>query len=283
MRAPPGYELGAAYAEDRTGVLYRAVQSSLDRPVTLKMLAEDKGGDSNAIALFIREIAIVASLEHPNLLLAVDTGTVEGRPYLVTESTAEPTLAEALKAGEPMPEPRASAIALGLMRAIHHLETKAFLYKNLRPANVLLPRPSAPKLVTYRNIKPAAQANELRRSNVQSAAYCAPELVREDLGPVSARAGVYAVGAILYQMVAGAPAVEGPSAEVRSAHAAGKVPSLKSRCPRLRSKTHALVARLMAHDPVERPNPASAVALLESLASEPMLPAPVAHRRRRRS
>jgi len=280
-RAPPGYELGAAYAEDRTGVLYRAVQTSLDRPVTVKMLADGKAGDGDAIALFVKEIAIVASLEHANLLLAVDTGTFEGAPYLVTESTAEPTLAEALRAGEPLPETRAVAIALGIARALQHLESRRFLYKNLRPANVLLPRPAGPKLVTFRNVKPIAEAEAFRRSNVQSAAYCAPELARPNLGPVTVRANVYALGAILFHMLAGAPAVDGPSDEVRRAHALGRVPALKSVAPSLRPKLHAVVARLMNHDPVGRPDPASAAALLESLAHEASNPPPPPRRKPR--
>lgn len=273
-RAPPGYTLGPAFAEDRTGVLYRAVQTSLGRPVTLKLLPDGRAHDRDAIALFVREIAVVASLEHPNLLLAVDTGTLDGTPFLVTESTAEPTLAEALRAGDPLPEARAVRIALGVARALQHLESKRLVYKNLRPSNILLPRPAAPKLLTFRNVRSVTEAEAFRRSNVQSAAYCAPELVRADLGPVSIRANVYALGAVLYHMAAGRPPVEGPSAEVRRVHALGRVPPLRSVAGALRPKLHAVVGRLMQHDPVARPDPASAVALLESLAHEPPLPAP---------
>jgi serine/threonine protein kinase len=277
-RAPPGYTLGPAFAEDRTGVLYRAVQTSLGRPVTLKLLPDGRAQDRDAIALFVREISIVAALEHPNLLLAVDTGTLDGAPFLVTESTAEPTLADALRAGDPLPESRASLIALGVARALRHLESARLLYKNLRPSNILLPRPAAPKLVTFRNVRSIAEAEAFRRSNVQSAAYCAPELVRADLGPVTIRANVYALGAVLYHMAAGRPPVDGPSADVRRAHALGRVPPLRSVAGGLGPKLYAVVERLMHPDPAKRPDPAAAVALLEALSREPRLPPP---RRRR--
>ena len=159
MKTPRGYELGSAFQRDITGVYYRAVQMKLDRSVTLKILREDLMGKPRALRIFQEERDIVASLEHPNLLLAMDTGTIDGRPYFVTESTAEPTLAEALKPREPLIETRAIAIALCVARALHHLADRDLIYKNVAPKHVLLPRPASAKLITFRNIKRAEQRN----------------------------------------------------------------------------------------------------------------------------
>ncbi len=271
MTAPPGYELGPAYAKDVTGIFYRAVQLSLDRAVTIKMLRDETIKTDAIFNHFVKEISIATSLEHANLLLAVDSGVLNGRPYLVTEPTAEPTLAKALEPNEPLTEMRAVQIALGIGHALRHLEGKRFIYKNLRPQNVLLPRPAAPKLLTFRYVKPIDEAQAFRRANVQSAGYCAPELVRGDLGPVSARANVYALGAILYQMLAGAPPIEGESAEVRRMHARGKVPPLRETRPYMRERAYTCVSRLMTYDPAKRPDPAAAIALLEAYAKDPLL------------
>jgi serine/threonine-protein kinase len=278
----PGYEIGEAVADDRTGVLHRAVQTNLRRPVMVKLLREALRDDAAARAAFEAERDRMAGLEHGNLLLTLDTGETDGIPWVVTESTMEPTLEEALSGPEPLFETRAVSIGLGIARALHYLAGRQLLYKNVRPRNVLLPRPGTPKLLTFRNVRPLAEAASFRGANVQSGAYCAPELVREDLGPVTPRANVYALGALLYHMLAGVPPVEGPSAEARAAHAAGRVPSLKERRPYLRDRAHAVVGRLMEHDPLRRVDPAAAVALLEAYQADPLVTRPLRTRKARR-
>lgn len=282
MNAPAGYELGSAYAKDRTGILYHAVQLKLDRPVTIKALRSDLKDDARARRLFLDERDVVMGLEHRNLLLTIDVGEIDGRPYFITESTHEPTLAEALRAGEPLRELRTVNIALGLARAIHYLDQRRLIYKNVRPQNVLLPRPGAPKLLTFRYVRRIEEAKSFRGANVQSGAYCAPELVRDDLGPVTIKANLYALGALLYQMLAGEPPVAGPSAEARAAHAAGDVPPLKEKRPHVRQRAHTIVNRLLSHDPGRRPDPGSAVALLEAYRNDPLLTRPLKPRRKRR-
>lgn len=287
MNAPEGYELGSAFARDKTGVYYRAHQRRLNRAVTIKALREDLAGSAAGRALFEAERRLVATMEHPGLLLTIDSGEVDGTPFLVTESVAEPTLHEALAGDEPLPEVRIVKIALMIARALHYLAGRGLLYKNLRPQNVLLPRPAAPKLLTFRNVRDLAEAASFRHANVQSGAYCAPELLRDDLGPVTAKANVYALGCMIYEMLAGTPPAGRQAAESRAAHAAGSFPSLKERRPALRDRAYAVVSRLMQHDPVKRADAGAAVALLEAYDTDPLLTRPLQpgtrrrHRRRR--
>jgi serine/threonine-protein kinase len=281
VRAPDGYELGSSYHKDKTGIYYRALQVRLDRPVTIKVAREEFLEKPRAMQLFEEERSRVAGLEHKNLLLAMDTGSVDGIPYLVTESTAEPNLAEALRTGEPLEEARAVSIALGLAEALHYLARQELIYKNVTPRNVLLPRPAAPKLLTFRHVKPLAEASGFRRANVQSGAYCAPELMRSDLGPVTGKVNVYALGALLYHMLAGGPPCEGTSAEARKAHAENAIPPLKARRPYLRDRAYAVVGRLMRHDPGPRAATAEAVRLLEEYRGDPLLKRPLKSRRKR--
>jgi serine/threonine protein kinase len=282
VRAPDGYEVGSAYAKDRTGNYFRAVQVALDRPVTIKALREDLLDKPRAREIFEKERSLVASLEHPGLLLAIDMGEVDDIPYFVTESTAEPTLQEALKGGEPLEEPRSVSIALRLARALDHLAAKGIIYKNLAPRHVLLPRPAAPKLITFRHIKPLEEAHTFRRANVQSGAYCAPELMRDDLGPVTGKVNIYALGSLLYQMLAGAPPHEGPSAEARLAHAEGRIEPLQQRRPYMRDRAYTVVDRLMERDPDGRAASAEAVEILDAWSKDPFLRSPPTSRKRRR-
>lgn len=281
MIAPEGYELGDALSRDKTGVLYRAVQTRLRRPVTLKILREEFADRPAAREVFLEERELITGLEHPNLLLTIDVGERDGLLWFATESTLEPLLSDALGEAEPMEELRAVHIALGIARALHYLATRGLVYKNVRPQNVLLPRPSAPKLITFRYVRRVTEAPTFQGANVQSGHYCAPELTRTDLGPPDGRANVYALGAILYRLLSGCLPVEGDSAEARAAHAAGDVIPLKERRPYLRDRAYAVVGSLMAHRPQDRADPAAAAGLLEEYALDPLVAHPPQSRKRR--
>jgi serine/threonine-protein kinase len=282
MRVLDGFRIGPAFDEDRTGTLHEAVQTRLNRPVTLKILSEDLRDDAKARELFLEERGIVAGLEHGNVLLTLAVGEVDGLPYFVTESIAEATLEDALQADELPSETSAVAIAIGIAKALEYLARRGLIYKNLRPGNVLLPRPAAPKLLTFRNVRSVAEAARFRAAPVQSGAYCAPELVRKDVGPVTIKANVYALGGILYELLAGVPPVEGTSAEQRAAHAAGRLRPLKDARPFLRDRAYVTVGRLLSHDQAVRPEPAEAVAMLEEYANDPLVTHPLRTRRKRR-
>jgi serine/threonine-protein kinase len=279
---PPGYEVGDAFAQDKTGVLYRAVQTRLDRPVTLKILKAEYVDNERAQRLFLEERDLVTGLEHPNVLLTIDVGETEGRPWFVTESTAEPRLNEAVRGGEPLQELRAVRIALGIARGLDYLGNRGLIYKNVRPENILLPRPAAPKLITFRYVRRIDEAAAFQGAKVQSGHYCAPELTRSDLGAVSTKANVYALGALLYGLLAGVPPVEGRSAEARRAHAEGDIVPLKERRAFLRDRAYAVVGRLLAHDPSQRADTAAAVALLAAYERDPLVANPLRKKRRKR-
>ncbi|MFI5403970.1 MAG: protein kinase [Planctomycetota bacterium] len=282
MKAPEGFKLGATFGEDRTGTLYHGFQSNLDRRVTVKALREELKDDEKARALFLEERQLVTRLEHPNLLLTLSVGEVEGIPYLVTESIAEPTLESALAGDELPSEPTAVQIAIGIAKALEYLALRDLIYKNLAPPHVLLPRPASPKLLTFRYVRSIAEAPRFRAAPVQSGAYCAPELGRDDLGPVTIKANVYALGGILYHLLGGVPPVEGASAEARAAHAAGRLRPLKTVRPFLRDRAYVTVGRLLSHDPAVRPDPAEAVKMLEEYAQDPLVTHPLKTRRKRR-
>ncbi len=282
LTAPEGYEVGAAFAQDKTGILYRAVQTRLDRPVTLKILKASYVANDAARRLFLEERDIVTGIEQPNVLLTIDLGDFNDRPWFVTESMAEPKLSEALRGNEPVEERRAVRIVLGIARGLDYLGSRGLIYKNVRPENILLPRPAAPKLITFRYVRRIEEALSFQGAKVQSGLYCAPELTRSDLGHVTTKANVYALGALLYRMLAGVPPVQGTSAEARAAHAAGEVAPLKDVRPYLRDRAYAVVGRLLAHDPRHRADTAAAVALLAAYENDPLVANPLQKGRRKR-
>jgi len=282
MRAPDGYELGAPFAKDKTGILYRAVQLKLDRAVTIKALKPKLKVHPRARQIFLAERALMARLDHPHLLGTLDTGEVDGLPYVVTESLDETTLEAALRGDEPVEELLAVRIALGIAEALAYLEKRKLIYKNLKPSQILTPRPHMPKLVTFRQVRKLDEAPSFFGANVQSGAYCAPELTRPGLGPISAKSNVYALGCLLYEMLAGAKPVAGNSAECRAAHAKGEVTPLKEARPFLRDRAGATVDKLMRLLPADRASAFDAVTLLQEYLNDPLVSRPLVARKKRR-
>ncbi len=282
MRAPTGYRLGKPYGKDKTGVLYRAVQTKLDRTVTIKALREELSDHAIARRLFLAERDLVAQLDHAHLLGTLDTGEVDAIPYVVTESTLQTTLAHQLRAGEPLEELLAVRIALGIARALDYLNQHKLIYKNLKPTHVLTPRPHVPKLITFRHVRSISEAPSFFGANVQTGAYCAPELTRPGLGSVSVRSNVYALGGLLYHMFAGKPPVAGDSATCRAAHASGEIPPLRDARPYLRDRAHAIVEQFMKFEPAERSNARAAVGLLEAYLDDPLVKRPLVAKKKRR-
>ena len=279
MIAPEGFELGEELSRDSTGILFAATQTRLSRTVTLKILRPEFADHAKAKAIFLAERELVTGLENPNLLLTIDVGELDGRPWFVTESMSEPRLESCM---DGMQELRAVRMALGLAQALHYLAQRGLIYKNVCPKNVLLPRPNAPKLITFRHVRRAEEAMSFQGANVQSGRYCAPELTRTDLGPVTSKVNTYAVGAILYELLADQPLLDGDSAAARAAHAAGDIPPLKTVRGFLRDRAYSVVSRLMAHDPHQRCDSAAAVALLEAYANDPLVANPLQSTRKKR-
>ena len=108
-----GYDLRRVLGEDTTGIYLEAVQESLDRTVTVK-LSRRSSGDATDLARFEEEIYLCTRAKHPGLLNAIDSGEVDGRLFLVTESIRVRTLATELAEQGPVEEKRAAGLALDI-------------------------------------------------------------------------------------------------------------------------------------------------------------------------
>ncbi|MFQ5844709.1 MAG: protein kinase [Planctomycetota bacterium] len=184
---PSGYTLRAACGKDATGTYFSAVQDSLDRAVTVKLLlpgADRRGPVGRA---FDEEVGLCSRIDHIALLATLDSGEAGGRPYMVTEPIDLPSLAGELAAGKPLDQRRAISIAVGIADALRYLEKLDLVYRNLCPGYVFLPEPDTPKLLTFRQVRRAAEAEELRRRRTQDPRYCAPSWARSRSRPTSTR------------------------------------------------------------------------------------------------
>jgi len=202
------------------GEVFRARDTRLGREVALKVLPEASRGDDERFARFEREARAAGALNHPNVVVLHDVGSEDGVPYLVTELLEGETLRDRLRRG-PIPAGRAVEIAVQVARGLGAAHEKGIVHRDLKPENVFLTAEGPAKVLDLGLAKlvepepdPAGGegAGFQTRSDVVvgTMGYMAPEQLRGE--PVDGRADVFALGACLYEMLAGRRAFSGGSA-----------------------------------------------------------------------
>jgi tetratricopeptide (TPR) repeat protein len=221
---PPGYEILGELGCGGMGVVYRARQTSLNRPVALKMILAPKHAGPQQAARFRAEAEAVARLQHPNIVQVYEVGEHGGRPFFSMELVEGGSLAEHI-AGNPQPAAEAARLVEVLARAVQHAHSRGVVHRDLKPANVLLQktdegRPEAsrsnsclesaafcPKITDFGLAKrldiPAAQTQT--GAVMGSPSYMAPEQTGRSPHGIGPAADVWALGAILYEMLTGRP------------------------------------------------------------------------------
>jgi WD40 repeat protein/tetratricopeptide (TPR) repeat protein len=202
--AVAGYDVLGMLGKGGMGVVYKARQLGLDRVVALKMIryAEDAGPDERE--RFRTEAHAVARLQHPNIVQIYEVGECGGRPYFSLEYCPGGCLADQLD-GTPW-EPRRAAQFIetlaGAMEAAHRAE---IVHRDLKPANVLLTEDGTPKVADFGLARRLNRQGGTRTGAViGTPSYMAPEQAEGKRG-VGPAADVYALGAILYELLTGRP------------------------------------------------------------------------------
>jgi formylglycine-generating enzyme required for sulfatase activity/tetratricopeptide (TPR) repeat protein len=207
-----GYELLAELGRGGIGLVYRARHLALRRQVALKMILAGAHAGAGDRARFKAEAEAVARLQHPNIVQIFEVGEEDGCPYLALEYVDGGTLAEKLK-GTPVPAREAAALAETLARAVHAAHRDRIVHRDLKPANVLLTSDGAPKIADFGLAKSLGSdhGQTLTGSVLGTPSYMAPEQAGGRGREVNAAIDIYALGAILYEMLTGRPPFKGES------------------------------------------------------------------------
>ena len=220
------YEIQSAIGAGGMGEVYKARDTRLDRTVAIKVLPTGLSADSVRRARFEREAKTVAGLNHSHICTLFDVGDYDGVMFLVMEHIVGQTLAERLEKG-PLPLEQALTIATEIAEALSAAHRQGVVHRDLKPGNVMLTRAGAKLLdfglakLTGHGEQPAAsyavsavptQAASLTGQGmiVGTLQYMAPEQLEGK--PPDARTDLWALGAVLYEMVTGKRAFEGTSA-----------------------------------------------------------------------
>jgi WD40 repeat protein/serine/threonine protein kinase len=226
IRSFGDYELIREIGRGGMGVVYEARQKSLDRHVAVKLILAGAHAGAGQQARFRTEAQAVARLRHPQIVQIHECGEHEGWPYLVLEYIEGGTLAERL-AGRSQPARMAARFVEGLARAVEHAHQHGIVHRDLKPENVLLRDPegesptsgsfgrrppgelgsAAGKIADFGLAKWLGPQTGLTQSTaiIGSPSYMAPEQASGQAKQVGPAADIYALGAILYEMLTGRP------------------------------------------------------------------------------
>ena len=202
----PGYAVEAVLGYGGMGVVYQARHLRLNRPVALKMLLSGAYARPDELERFLREAEAVAGLRHPNIVQVYDVGDADGRPYFTMELVEGGSLAQQIQ-GAPQPVQKAAALTATLADAVHAAHQSGIVHRDLKPGNVLLTADGTPKVTDFGLARRLEGGGRLTLSGAPmgTPSYMAPEQARGDKEAIGPTADVYALGAILYELLTGRP------------------------------------------------------------------------------
>ena len=210
----PGYEVQGELGRGGMGVVYRAWHLRLDRPVALKMLLVGPFARPKERERFLREAQALAALEHPNIVQVHEFGDLDGLPYFTMEYVEGGSLALKLS-GTPLPTREAAALSATLAEAVQAAHQGGIIHRDLKPANVLLTAAGTPKIADFglaRRLDGGAGATRTGTA-LGTPSYMAPEQARGERGAAEPPVDIYALGAILYELLTGRPPFRAESVE----------------------------------------------------------------------
>ncbi len=260
------YEIQAAIGEGGMGEVYKARDTRLDRTVAIKILSLDLAADADRRARFEREAKAIAGLNDPHICSLYDVGREGDTDFLVMEHVAGETLAARLDRG-PLPLEQALTVAAEIAGALAVAHRHGVIHRDLKPGNVMLTKAGA-KLLDFGLAKLTGHAEQPAAAQLMSAPtrsapltgagvivgtlqYMAPEQLEGR--PADARTDVWALGAMIYEMVTGRRAFEATSAVTVIAAIVEREPvPLSTLQPLAPPGVDRLVRRCLAKNPDDR-------------------------------
>ena len=256
----PDTVLGGRYVLEREigsggmATVYAAKDSRHDRSVAVKVLRRELAG-SIGPDRFLQEIRVAAKLTHPNIVALHDSGEVDGVLYYVMPYLGGDTLRQIIKTDKQLPVTRALEIARRISVALDHAHRQGVVHRDIKPENIMMLE-GEPMILDFGIALALSQAGADRLTlaglSLGTPSYMSPEQAAGDTA-IDVRTDVYALGCVLYEMLAGEPPFTGSNAQALMARV------LTEPAPRLRSKRsdvpehvdHA-VHRALSKDPSER-------------------------------
>jgi serine/threonine-protein kinase len=261
------YTLEAKIGEGGMGEIYRARHAMLRRPTAIKVMTGD--GSEAALRRFEKEVQLTARLTHPNTISIYDYGrTPDGRFYYAMELLDGMTLEELVARAGPQPAPRVIHILLQVCGALREAHGVGLIHRDIKPANVYLCTRGGSrdvvKVLDFGLVREFRSDGSVTGSNldilVGTPLYLSPEAILTP-AQLDARADIYALGALAYVLLTGAPPFAGRTLVELCGHHLHSIPEPPSaRGIAVAAELEQAVLACLAKDPAARPQSAQALA-----------------------
>ena len=240
-RTVDGYRIDDVVGRGGMGVVYRATQLSLNRPVAIKVLPPDVAEHPQFLERFHREVDVLSKLAHPNIVTVFERGEVDGRQYLVMEYVRGTSLRDVIRKG-PLQRAEALALVRSVLAALEHAHDAGIVHRDIKPENVLVAPGGIVKVADFglsRLLGPAA-VTRLTHTHLLLGTfeYMAPEQ-REKAKEADERSDLYATGVVFYELLTGELPI-------------GKFEMPSSKRPECDSRIDGIVERSLEKDPGKR-------------------------------
>src|SRR5512140_2596592 len=251
------FRLTACIGIGGSGAVYKADQIALGRTVAVKILNEELCADARMITRFRGEAMSASRLNHPNCVSIIDYGqSSDGLLYLAMEYVKGPTLTQLLVTQNPLALDRVLDIVMQSLAGIEEAHLAGVVHADLKADNIILDQRRAGidvvKIVDFGIARLVTGVRDVEdRSISGTPEYMAPEVISG--APPSFASDIYAVGIILYELLAyKTPFFAGSTTEILSNHLKALVPSLASRRDHVPKELDGIVAKALAKHPTER-------------------------------
>jgi serine/threonine-protein kinase len=201
----PGYQLLEKLGQGSMGIVFKARQLSMNRPVALKVLQPRLATNPKDLERFLREAHLAAKLSHHNIVQAIDVGSTGKVHYFVMEYVEGTTIDQQLRMGKRYSERDALEIIRQIAQALDHASSRQLIHRDIKPANIMLTKDGVAKLADLglaRQTVGDVLAQDEKGLVIGTPFYIAPEQIR-GRDDIDSRADIYSLGATLYHMVTG--------------------------------------------------------------------------------
>jgi serine/threonine protein kinase len=243
----PGYKIQSELGRGGMAAVYLAIQESFDRPVAIKIMNPALTADPSFGRRFVREAKLMAQLSHPHIVPVFDIGTHGNLHYMAMEHIAGGTLKQRL--GDGIEESEIERIIADIAAALDHAGEQDIIHRDVKPDNIMFRRDGSAVLMDFGIARPIQGDDAMTQMGtiVGTPKYMSPEQHRGK--DVDARADLYSLGVVLFEMLAGRAPYTGEDAmSIGIKHITEPLPLL----PTEKRRWQPLIKKLMAKDPEQR-------------------------------
>jgi serine/threonine-protein kinase len=252
MRKIGKYEIRERIGRGGMGMVFRAHDPVLDRPVAVKVISDDVEVTAELRARFFREAQACAKLSHPNIVTVYDMGEDDGRLYIVMEFLEGEELRHLISQRRPMALEDKVALMVQVCDGLHFAHQRGVIHRDIKPGNIIVLRDGAAKIVDFGIAHVATLGGGLTRTGLVMGTlrYISPEQAR---GRADHRSDMFSVGSVFYELLAYRPALSGADPMHLLEQLRSEEPPLLTDLDRsIPADLSAVIARAMRKEPAER-------------------------------